>query len=70
MGEGKPFDSLRRFLGRKERETEKPQPATRRSHKKYEKTTTLRADPDAKKKHPREDFSQAAARIVREDMKD
>src|SRR2546422_5664810 len=28
MGEGKPFDSLRRFLGRKERETEKPQPAT------------------------------------------
>ncbi len=28
MGEGKPFDSLRRLLGRKERETEKPQPAT------------------------------------------
>jgi hypothetical protein len=48
----------------------KPQPATRRSHKKYEKTQKLRADPDAKTKHPREDFSQAAARIVREATKE
>ena len=45
-----------------------PQPSNRRSRKKYEQIKKLKSDPDAKTKHHRENFGQAAARIVREDM--
>ena len=45
-----------------------PQPSNRRSCRKFEQIKKLKSNPDAKTKHHREDFGQAAARIVREDM--